>query len=385
MMSSLLLPALLSALIAGVVSSSIVPLVIRIAFFVQALDYPGERRSHGAPVPRLGGLTIAAGLVFGGGSVALMRWPALMGRVTKTELMAVLVATAMVFLVGLVDDITGVSVIGKLVVESAAAVLVVSIGWRFTVLGVGGGKELPLGLMGSALTVVWIVGVANAINLLDGLDGLASGVVALIAGSVLIYSVLQSNLLAAIVMGAVCGACLGFLPHNWHPATIFMGDSGALTLGFLLAVVSVHSSLKAPAAVAILVPILALGVPVVDTVLVMVVRFLERPEGRIVERLLRMFRADRNHIHHLMQRHGASRARVVRAVYLLVMGSCLMALTVHLTKSWSLGLALVVVEAAAILLVRALGLPQATRSQSERKREEVVATLSPAPVSKPPR
>jgi UDP-GlcNAc:undecaprenyl-phosphate GlcNAc-1-phosphate transferase len=383
MMSSLSLSALLAAVIAGVVSGAVVPLVIRMAFLVQALDYPGERRSHGGAVPRLGGLAIAAGLLFGAGSVALMRWSDLMGRVIKTELMAVFVATAMVFLVGLVDDLVRVSVIGKLVVESAAAMLVVSVGWRFSVLGVGGGREVALGFMGSVLTVVWIVGVANAINLLDGLDGLAGGVVAIIAGSVLVFSVLQGNLLAVIVMGAVCGACLGFLPHNWQPATIFMGDSGALTLGFLLAAVSVHSSLKAPATVAILVPILALGVPVVDTVLVMVVRFLERPEGRIVERLLRMFRADRNHVHHLLQRHGASRVRVVRAIYLLVLGSCLMALSVHLTKSWSLGFALVVVEAAAILLVRTLGLPQATRTQSERKREEVRARLYPAPDSKP--
>jgi UDP-GlcNAc:undecaprenyl-phosphate GlcNAc-1-phosphate transferase len=361
----------------------LVPLVIRMGFFVQALDYPGERRSHGGAVPRLGGVAIAAGLVFGGGTVALMRWTDMMGRVTKTELMAVLVATAMVFLVGLVDDLVSVSVIGKLVVESAAALLVVSIGWRFSVLGVGGGMELQLGFMGSVLTVVWIVGVANAINLLDGLDGLASGVVAIIAGSVLIFSVLQGNLLAVIVMGAVCGACLGFLPHNWQPATIFMGDSGALTLGFLLAAVSVQSSLKAPAAVAILVPILALGVPVTDTLLVMMARFVERPESRIVERLLRMFRADFNHVHHLLQRHGASRAMVVRTLYLLVMVSCLMALSVHLTKSWSLGFALVIVEAGAIVLVRTLRLPQLTSWQFARRHEDVRAAGRPSSGSGP--
>ncbi len=361
---------MLAAVIAGVVTSFMVPFVIRLAFAVRAVDYPGKRKAHGGVVPRLGGVAIAIGLAFGWGSVALMRWMDWGARYSRTELVALAVATAMIFTVGLVDDIVGVSVMGKFLVEFAAAMLVVSVGWRFSVLGLGGERPLQLGLLGSVLTVVWIVGVANAINLLDGLDGLASGIVAIVAGSMLVYALLQGNLFGAILTGAVCGACVGFLPHNWRPAKIFMGDAGALTLGFLLAAVSVHSSLKAPAAVAILVPVLALGVPVMDTLLVMMVRFLEGPEGRFLERLLRMFRADRNHVHHLMQRHGASRGAVVRTLYLLVLGSCLMALTVHLTRSWGLGFALVIVEAAAILVVRTLGLPKQTSALSNRKREE---------------
>jgi UDP-GlcNAc:undecaprenyl-phosphate GlcNAc-1-phosphate transferase len=300
-----------------------------------------------------------------------MRWSAWGGHVSRIELAALLIATAMVFTVGLVDDIVGVSVAKKFLVEFAAAVLIVYAGWWFSVLGVPGGGEIGLGVMGGVVTVLWIVGVANAINLFDGLDGLAGGVVAIVAGSMLAYSLIQGSVLTSVLMGAVLGACLGFLPHNRMPAKIFMGDAGALTLGFLLGAMSVHGSLKSSAAVAILIPVLALGIPVMDSLVVMTVRFLERPKGHAVERLLRIFRADRNHVHHLMQRHGASRPTVVRMLYLFVLVSCAMALTVGLTKSSGLGVTLVIVEAAAILLVRTLGFARFTRALADDQREEL--------------
>ena len=363
--------AAFAALIAGVVTGAMVPFATKIAFAVRAVDYPGGRKFHGGAVPRLGGVAIGIGLAFGAGAVALMKWSAWGGRVSKVELVALLVAAAMVFTVGLVDDIVGVSVAKKFLVEFAAAVLIVYAGWWFSVLGVPGGGEVALGVMGGVVTVLWIVGVANAINLFDGLDGLAGGVVAIVAGSMLAYSLIQGSVLTSVLMGAVLGACLGFLPHNRMPAKIFMGDAGALTLGFLLGAMSVHGSLKSSAAVAILIPILALGIPVMDTLVVMTVRFLERPKGRAVERLLRIFRADRNHVHHLMQRHGASRPTVVRMLYLFVLISCAMALTVALTKSSGLGVTLVIVEAAAILLIRTLGFPRFTRALADDQREEL--------------
>jgi UDP-GlcNAc:undecaprenyl-phosphate GlcNAc-1-phosphate transferase len=363
--------AALAGFLAAVVTGTMVPFAAKIAFAVRAVDYPGGRKFHGGAVPRLGGVAIIIGLAFSAGTVAIMKWAAWGGRVSKTEVVAVFIATAMVFTVGLVDDIVGVSVAKKLMVEFAAAVLIVYAGWWFSVLGLPGGGEIGLGVTGGVVTVLWIVGVANAINLFDGLDGLAGGVVAIVAGSMLVYSLIQGNLFTVILMGAVVGACLGFLPHNWLPAKIFMGDAGALTLGFLLAAISVNSSLKSSAAVAILIPILALGVPVMDTLVVMAVRFLERPKGHAVERLLRMFKADRNHVHQLMQRHGASRPTVVRALYLFVLVSCVMALTVALTKSSGLGIALVIVEAAAIVLIRTLGFARSTRALADEQREEM--------------
>jgi UDP-GlcNAc:undecaprenyl-phosphate GlcNAc-1-phosphate transferase len=363
--------AAVAALIAAVVTGALVPFAAKIAFAVRAVDYPGGRKFHPGAVPRLGGVAIVVGVGFGAGTVALMKWATWGGRVSKVELAALAIATAMVFTVGLVDDIVGVSVAKKFMVEFTAAVLVVYAGWWFSVLGVPGGGEVGLGVLGGVVTVLWIVGVANAINLFDGLDGLAGGVVAIVAGSMLVYSLIQANLLTVILMGGVVGACLGFLPHNRMPAKIYMGDAGALTLGFLLGAISVHSSLKSSAAVAILIPILALGVPVMDTLVVMAVRFLERPKGGSVERLFRMFRADRNHVHHLLQRHGASRGAVVGVLYLFVLVSCVMALAVALTKSSELGIALVLVEVAAILLIRWLGLPRMTRALSSEQREQL--------------
>jgi UDP-GlcNAc:undecaprenyl-phosphate GlcNAc-1-phosphate transferase len=363
--------AALAGLLAGVVTGAMVPFAAKLAFAVRAVDYPGGRKFHGGAVPRLGGVAIGIGLAFGAGAVALIKWAAWGGRASKAEYVALLAGTAMVFTVGLVDDIVGVSVAKKLMVEFAAAVLIVYTGWWFSVLGVPGGGEIRLGVTGGLVTVLWIVGVANAINLFDGLDGLAGGVVAIVAGSMLVYSLIQGSVLTSVLMGALLGACLGFLPHNWQPAKIFMGDAGALTLGFLLAVMSVHGSLKSSAAVAILIPVLALGIPVMDTLVVMTVRFLERPKGHAVERLLRIFRADRNHVHHLLQRHGASRPTVVRALYLFVLVSCVMALAVALTKSSGLGIVLVIVEVAAILLIRWLGLPRLTRALSSEQREEL--------------
>jgi len=318
-----------------------------------------------------------AGLACGAGAVSLMKWNVWGVRVAKSDLAAVLIGCAIVFLVGVVDDIVGVSTPKKFLAEIVAATLIVGIGWDFSVLGLPGSAELRLGPVGTVLTVVWIVGVTNAINLFDGLDGLASGVVAIVAASLLVYSVLQGNAFTVVLMAGVVGACLGFLRHNWAPAQIFMGDSGSLTLGFLLAVVSVHSSLKSSATVAILVPILALGVPVMDTLLVMLVRFLEQPKGHAADRVLRMFKADRNHLHQMMERHGASRGTVVRVIYLLVLVSCAMAMTVGLTKDSGLGIALVIVEVAAVLLVRSLGFSRLTNALSSEARREMREKASP--------
>jgi UDP-GlcNAc:undecaprenyl-phosphate GlcNAc-1-phosphate transferase len=170
----------------------------------------------------------------------------------------------------------------------------------------------------------------------------------------MVFSLLQAIFLAAILLAGVVGSCAGFLHHNRAPARIFMGDAGSLSLGFLLASVSVLAGQKASSAVAILVPILALGVPVIDTLLVMIVRFLEIPNGSSRERLARIFMADRLHLHHLLESFSRQRTKIVRWVYLMVAVSCLMALTVALTKSGPLGWIMVGVELLAIALIRQL-------------------------------
>src|SRR5437870_3333342 len=258
-----------------------------------------------------------------------------------------------------------------LVNRIAMAVRAVYSGWSLDRLFVPLWGEVQLRFWGDLISIVWIVGVTNAINLLDGLDGLAGGVAAIIATSLLIFAGIQGNPLTVILMSAIVGACLGFLRYNWAPAKIYMGDSGSLTLGFLLAVMSLRASMKGAAAVAILVPILALGLPVIDTLLVMAVRFVEKPQGSLLRRFARMFQADRNHVHHLMTRAAPGRKQIVLAIYLVAACFCAMALVVAVSRSAALGTAMVVVEVLVVLLMRNLGIRREARLVSLQQRQQV--------------
>lgn len=391
-MDKILLYALGVAAVSALATNLTVPTIARIAITLRALDHPGARKTQKEAVPRLGGVAIAIGLAAGIGSAAVLRWDRWGAAVGRSELVALAMGTFLVFLLGVVDDLVGVSAAKKFLVQILAAMLLVHAGWAFTVLRLPGLGEVDLGPFGGLVSIVWIVGVTNAINLIDGLDGLAGGVVTIIAVSFLSYALLQASPGTVILMAAIAGACLGFLRHNWEPARVFMGDSGSLTLGFLLAAMAVHSALKAPAAVAILVPILALGVPVMDTLLVMAVRFLDRPKGPLVNRFLRMFRADRQHLHHLLSNLGARRSVIVAAIYVVVVVFCLSALVVAATGQTSLGLALLGFEFVVVLGMRRLGMAMEARrlaqEQRQQVREEVLGAPSapaaapePAPVS----
>ncbi len=373
--TTMLMLAAAAAIAAGVVSNLAVPLVARMAMAVRALDYPGGRKLQEAATPRLGGIAIAAGVAFAAAGVALAKWVQLSAAIHRSELIALAMAAALVFFVGFVDDLIGVSAWHKFAVEVLAALLLVHVGWQFHALSLPGSGAIALGPFGPLLTVLWIVGVTNAVNLLDGLDGLAAGVVAIIAASLLAYALLLGNLGTVILMAAITGACLGFLRHNWAPAKIFMGDSGSLTLGFLLAAMSVHSALKAPAAIAILVPLLALGVPVIDTLLVMVVRFLSRSHGALGERLLGMFRADRNHIHHLLLRRRGTGRRVVTWIYGTVLTFCVLAVLVAVTRNPTLGVAVLAIEGVVMLSLRQSGLRARLAETSTEQRHALRSDL----------
>jgi len=274
--------------------------------------------------------------------------------------------------VGLLADVIRLSSIKRFFLEAAAASIVVAAGWSFTELSLPFIGPVELGLTGPVITVIWIVGVTNAVNLIDGLDGLAAGVIAIIAGSLAVLEAVRGNVFSAILLSGVAGACVGFLRHNRAPASIFLGDAGSLTLGFVLGTMTVHGSLKSSAAVAILVPILALGVPVIDTLLVMLVRFLQRPRGGWQGRLTAMFRADRSHIHHLLLNVGKHRGRVVRWLYGVVLLTCTAALAVALTKSGTLGLLLLAMEIVVIAGIRSLGMARQVREMGFERRRELL-------------
>ena len=360
-MASLLLVALAAAVIAALVTSLMVPMVSSLAVALRALDYPGERKLHTDPTPRLGGLAVGAGLLFGVGLVALARWGAWGGRVSRSELGVVLLGTAMVFLVGLADDMVSVPPLHKILVETAAAAMVVAAGVRFSVVSLPGGDGLALGILAGFATATWIVGATNAFNLIDGLDGLAGGVAAIISSSLLVCALLQGHRFTVVLLAGLTGACLGFLRHNWEPARIFLGDAGSLTVGFLLAIAAVQASIKASAAVAILVPLLVLGLPVMDTLLVMIVRFFGLSRATLRARLLSVGVADLQHVHYLLAEHAHSRRKAVAWLHVVTLTFCAMAIGVLVTKNAVAGVLLVGLEFLAVLGLRTVGLTSRLR------------------------
>ena len=291
------------------------PAVVRLALRLKAVDLPGGRKRHRGAMPRLGGIAIVASIAIClGPSLLLLKDGGL--AISPMEVLGFTAAAAIIFGVGLTDDIRGLGPLQKLFFQLLAASIVVAIGWEFSALRLPGEGRFALGAVAPVVSVLWIVGVTNAINFIDGLDGLAAGIVAIIASSMLLLAVLQSSPETVIVTACIVGACVGFLRHNWRPAKIYMGDSGSLTLGFVLAAVTLRSSVKASAAVAILVPILALGLPVIDTLLVMWYRFLRG--HRRMNRVARIFHGDRKHLHHLLLETHTERSKVMLTLFGLV-------------------------------------------------------------------
>jgi UDP-GlcNAc:undecaprenyl-phosphate GlcNAc-1-phosphate transferase len=240
--------------------------------------------------------------------------------------------------------------------QATAALLVIHAGWSFASINLPLIGDWKLGVLAGVISLLWIVGVTNAINLLDGLDGLAGGVVGIIAAGMMVLSFWTHDYLAALVMAAVIGACIGFLRKNWAPAQIYLGDSGSLTFGFILALVSVRSSIKAPAAIAILVPLLALGLPVIDTLLVMLLRFFRKSRGSIGKRALRMIQPDRNHLHHLLGKLGKSRSKIVIAIYGVAVLFCALALLAASSKNVYLAFGMILFEILIVFGMRWVGL-----------------------------
>lgn len=380
-MPDLLVLAAVAALVAGVVTSVLVPPLARLAAALplprrsssaergrSTALAPGALDAGAAAIPRLGGVAMFVGIGLACGAGLVARWPIWSQVIPRNELLALGFGAALVFLVGVVDDLVGVSPARKFLVQLLAAWLVVRVGWTFHVLRLPLVGEVDLGIWGGVVSLLWVVGVTNAINLLDGLDGLAGGVAAIIAGSLAAISVYQDNQGTAILLAAVVGACLGFLWHNWEPARIFMGDGGSLTLGFLFGALTLHSSIKAPATVAILVPILALGLPVLDTLLVMTLRFAEGEGRSIARRFLRMFHADRSHVHHLLGTLVVRRRRIVALLYATALLFCAGAVAVAVSGAGGIGLVLLAIEFVVVLSMRRLGLAAEARALAREQR-----------------
>jgi len=304
------------------------PAVRWLAFRIGAVDEPGGRRLHQGRIPRLGGLAVLAAFLAalaGGRVVELMFGAGSLGLGDSWTWL--LVGGIVVSIGGAVDDVRSLGPLSKVAFQVLAGVIALVGGCGIaTITNPITDGAMALGWLGPPLTLLWVVGITNAFNLIDGLDGLATGVGLIAAATLFAVSVAAGNIEVALLAVALAGSLAGFLFYNFNPASVFLGDSGSLLLGYLLAVLSMHASQKGATALVVLMPILALGLPIMDTLLAVLRRLLrelqvvspdpERNQYRFfLVGSISLFRADRDHIHHRLLSLGLTQRRVVLLLY----------------------------------------------------------------------
>jgi UDP-GlcNAc:undecaprenyl-phosphate GlcNAc-1-phosphate transferase len=341
----------------------ITPLVKRLAWRLEAIDRPSHRKIHQAPTPLMGGLAIylamwlpILGLCFWDNDVTARLGDGWM------QFAVVALAGAAAMLSGIWDDIRGINAWRKLAVQIPLAVLFTVYVGYFHSLNLPVVGQVYLGYLGLGLTILWIVGITNALNLIDGIDGLAAGVAFFVSLTTAILALLGGNDFLALIMLAMAGACLGFLYYNFAPAKIFLGDTGSLFLGMTLATTSILSSSKSQVAASLLVAVVVLGYPVVDTLLAMLRRALYGKP---------MFSADRGHIHHRLLAKGLGHRRAAMVIYIFCAALSVLALSIVAQNSLVAVVSLLVVGAMVALGFRTLGffklfLPQYVRETRAR-------------------
>lgn len=290
------------------VAAVLTPLVRAVAIRFGWLDHAqSSRKIHGKPVPRVGGLAIIGGFYVP--LIGLGIYETSAGGLfyaSPYRVFGLIGAGIAIGALGLYDDLKGSSAKKKLVVQIVIAVVVYFCGFKIQTLASPFGLSLNLSVLALPFTVLWIVGVINALNLIDGLDGLAGGVAFFAVGTTFVIAFMRGDGLMMLFMACLGGAVLGFLFYNFNPASIFMGDTGSMFLGLVLALGSIQTSQKSSTAVAILIPIIVLGLPIADTLLAMSRRaFRGRP----------IFSADKEHIHHRLLALGLSHRNTVIVLY----------------------------------------------------------------------
>ena len=294
------------------------PVIEKLAIKIGAYDIPTERKVHREPVPRLGGIAIfisfvVVAVIFVAIRILMKSHTAADLLANNKEIIGVISGATFAFLFGCLDDIFEITAKFKFLGQFVAALIVLSFGVTVTFIGnpFGGGlisfpEILGYNLIGAFITMFWIIGLTNAFNFIDGLDGLASGV-GIIAISALYFSAIQAGKInIAILLVILGGTLLGFLRFNFNPAKIFMGDSGTMFVGFFLGSVTVLSAAKSTAALALLVPIVIMGVPIFDTAYAIWRRFINKKPLSV---------ADKEHIHHRLLRKGFSHKKAVLIIY----------------------------------------------------------------------
>ena len=357
------------AFILSIVCGTILtPLVRRLAHRIGALDHAlSSRKIHGRPIPRLGGVAIV--LAFYAPLTGLLLFHTGISEMFLAErdkVIGLFVGGAAIALLGIYDDLRGAGAGRKFLVQFAVAGFMYALGYRIDVIANPFGTELNLGLASLPFTLFWIVGVINALNLIDGLDGLAGGVALVAVLTTFLMSLQRGHPLMVLFSGALAGAILGFLFYNFNPATIFMGDTGSMFLGFVLATSAIQTNQKSSTAVAVMIPGIALGLPIMDTLLAM---------GRRALRGRPIFQADKEHIHHRLLARGLSHRQAVLVLY----GFCVLlgtaALVLTYTNSMQSAFLLLALGIVAFVALRSLGymrLDRISDSASERRKNKAL-------------
>lgn len=298
--------------VALVVALLVTPLVILLAKKTGALDAPDARKVHKKPIPRIGGLAIYAGFM---ASIIFVAANFGLDKEMIRETIGLMLSGSLIVAVGLVDDYKNLPAKLKLLGQIiAAAVLVVGFDVRINYVTNPFGDywyldNLPMHeFVIPALTVLWLVGLTNTVNLIDGLDGLAAGVASIASFTILLIALEQNFILVAVMTAALAGAAVGFLKYNFYPAKIFMGDTGSMFLGFMLAGISVTGAVKSVATIALIVPIFALGLPILDTTFAIV----RRVRGGVP-----IFKPDKGHLHHRLLSVGFTQCQAVLLMYVI--------------------------------------------------------------------
>ena len=359
------LPVIFALGVSMLISFAATPLVKRLAYKIGAVDVPKDgRRMHDHPIPRLGGLAIFVGFMI---SVLLF-------AEIDRPLRGILLGSCLIVAVGVVDDSHPLGAGVKFILQIVAALIAV---WHGVIIQTianpfpfSGTPYWDFGVMAVPITVIWIVAVTNSVNHIDGLDGLADGVSTIGALTMLIIALMMGNLEMAVICAALVGACLGFIPYNRNPAKIFMGDTGATFLGYILATVSVTGLFKLYAMISFIVPFIILGFPIYDTASAFIRRILKGQNP---------MKADRSHTHHKLIDMGMNQKQAVATLYMVAGVLGLFAVMIVTSGYLKVILSIVALIATAYTVARIARYPHEhhKKEQEEQHREQ------PSPGSTP--
>lgn len=342
------------------------PVLIKIGLKYGFVDKINQRKIHSGAIPRIGGIGIALGTLFP--LFLLYFYNNFVSSILfgSTENIVVIIYGGLsISLLGLFDDIKGVSAKLKLLFQVVLAIIAIYCGFSIDAMSTPWGV-VQLGWVGHLITVLWIVGIINAFNLIDGMDGLSSGVSFFACITIMSLSIVNGYMFVALVSAALAGAVVGFLVYNFNPAKIFMGDAGSMFIGYLLAVLSLKNQSKGHTIVSLLVPIIAMGLPILDTTLAFLRRLLRNQS---------IFSADKQHIHHILLSKGINQRKVVLMLYGISIVFTLLAMLLIFQKDIEAFLVIIVFSIVVFVIVSKLGYTDMIYERFRTKKENRLESI----------